>query len=100
MEEAREQVARLIGATAREIVWTSGATESDNLAVKGVARFHAARGRHLVTTAIEHKAVLDSLAALGARGLRGHGPAGEPGGNRRPGVGSRGACAPTPSSFR
>ncbi len=69
VEEAREQVARLIGATAREIVWTSGATESDNLAVKGVARFHAARGRHLVTTAIEHKAVLDSLAALAREGF-------------------------------
>jgi cysteine desulfurase len=69
VEEAREQVARLIGATAREIVWTSGATESDNLAVKGVARFHAARGRHLVTTAIEHKAVLDSLSALEREGF-------------------------------
>jgi len=69
VEEAREQVARLIGATAREIVWTSGATESDNLAVKGVARFHAARGRHLVTTAIEHKAVLDSAAALTREGF-------------------------------
>jgi cysteine desulfurase len=69
VEEAREEVARLIGATAREIVWTSGATESDNLAVKGVARFHAARGRHLVTTAIEHKAVLDSMAALGREGF-------------------------------
>jgi len=69
VEEAREEVARLIGATAREIVWTSGATESDNLAVKGVARFHAARGRHLVTTAIEHKAVLDSMAALSREGF-------------------------------
>jgi cysteine desulfurase len=69
VEEAREEVARLIGATAREIVWTSGATESDNLAVKGVARFHAARGRHLVTTAIEHKAVLDSMAALAREGF-------------------------------
>jgi cysteine desulfurase len=69
VEEARDQVARLIGATAREIVWTSGATESDNLAVKGVARFHAARGRHLVTTAIEHKAVLDSMAALAREGF-------------------------------
>jgi cysteine desulfurase len=69
VEEAREEVARLIGATAREIVWTSGATESDNLAVKGVARFHAARGRHLVTTAIEHKAVLDSMAALARDGF-------------------------------
>lgn len=69
VEEARAQVARLIGATAREIVWTSGATESDNLALKGVARFHAARGRHLVTTAIEHKAVLDSAAALSREGF-------------------------------
>jgi cysteine desulfurase len=69
VEQAREEVARLIGATAREIVWTSGATESDNLAVKGVARFHATRGRHLVTTAIEHKAVLDSMAALAREGF-------------------------------
>jgi cysteine desulfurase len=69
VEEARERVARLIGATAREIVWTSGATESDNLAVKGVARFHAAKGRHLVTTAIEHKAVLDAMAALARDGF-------------------------------
>ncbi len=69
VEEARERVARLIGATAREIVWTSGATESDNLAVKGAARFHGAKGRHLVTTAIEHKAVLDSLAALAREGF-------------------------------
>src|SRR5512137_279538 len=61
VEEARGEVAALIGATSREIVWTSGATESDNLAVKGVARFHAGRGRHLVTTAVEHKAVLDSM---------------------------------------
>ncbi len=69
VEEAREEVARLIGASAREIVWTSGATESDNLAGKGVARFHAAKGRHLVTTAIEHKAVLDSMAALAREGF-------------------------------
>jgi cysteine desulfurase len=69
VEEARQEVARLIGATAREIVWTSGATESDNLAVKGVARFHAGRGRHLVTTAIEHKAVLDSMAAMAREGF-------------------------------
>ncbi|HET8725113.1 MAG TPA: IscS subfamily cysteine desulfurase [Anaeromyxobacteraceae bacterium] len=69
VEEARERVARLVGATAREIVWTSGATESDNLAVKGVARFHAGKGRHLVTTAIEHKAVLDSMAAMAREGF-------------------------------
>ena len=64
VEAAREEVARLVGATAREIVFTSGATEADNLAVKGVARFHAARGRHVVTCSTEHKAVLDSAAAL------------------------------------
>jgi cysteine desulfurase len=70
VEEARAEVAALVGATPREIVWTSGATESDNLAVKGAARFHAARGRHLVTTAIEHKAVLDSVRALEREGFR------------------------------
>jgi len=64
VEAAREQVASLIGATAREIVWTSGATESDNLAIKGAAQFHRAKGRHLVTCKTEHKAVLDSMAAL------------------------------------
>jgi len=64
VEAAREEVGRVIGATAREIVFTSGATEADNLAVKGVARFHASRGRHLVTCVTEHKAVLDSMAAL------------------------------------
>ncbi len=69
VEEAREQVARLVGATAREIVWTSGATESDNLAVKGVARFHGARGRHVVTCRTEHKAVLDSARALEREGF-------------------------------
>ncbi len=64
VEAAREQVGRLIGASAREIVWTSGATESDNLAIKGVAQFHRAKGRHLVTASTEHKAVLDSMHAL------------------------------------
>src|SRR5512137_1771271 len=64
VEAARVQVAGLIGASAREIVWTSGATESDNLAVKGAARFHEAKGRHLVTCRTEHKAVLDSMQAL------------------------------------
>jgi len=61
---AREQVAALIGASGREIVWTSGATESDNLAIKGAAEFHKERGRHIVTSAIEHKAVLDSCKRL------------------------------------
>ena len=69
VEAAREEVARLVGATAREIVFTSGATEADNLAVKGVARFHAARGRHVVTCSTEHKAVLDSVAALEREGF-------------------------------
>jgi len=69
VEEARERVGRLIGASGREIVWTSGATESDNLAVKGVAQFHQGKGRHLVTTCIEHKAVLDSMHALERQGF-------------------------------
>ncbi len=69
VEAAREEVARLIGASAREIVWTSGATESDNLAVKGVAQFHAGGGKHLVTCKTEHKAVLDSMHALEGQGF-------------------------------
>src|SRR5512136_3045011 len=54
VEAAREQVAKLIGASAKEIVWTSGATESDNLAVKGAAHFYQSKGKHLITTTIEH----------------------------------------------
>jgi len=69
VEAARAEVAALIGTTPREIVWTSGATESDNLALKGAARFHAARGRHLVTCATEHPAVLDTMAALEREGF-------------------------------
>src|SRR5512136_687857 len=68
VELARAQVGALIGASAKEIVWTSGATESNNLAIKGVAEFHAAKGKHLVTVATEHKAVLDSMHALERRG--------------------------------
>jgi len=68
VEKARGQVAALIGASPKEIVWTSGATESDNLAVKGAARFYQSKGRHLVTTRIEHKAVLDSCHALEREG--------------------------------
>jgi len=64
VEAARAQVAALIGADEREIVFTSGATESDNLAIKGVAEFHRERGDHLVTAVTEHPAVLDSCAAL------------------------------------
>ena len=67
VEEARAQVARLINADPREIVWTSGATESDNLAIKGVAQ--GASRRHVVTSAIEHKAVLDTCAYLEHHGF-------------------------------
>lgn len=70
VEEARAQVAALIGAQdPEEIVFTSGATESDNLALKGVAEIYQDRGRHLVTTAIEHRAVLDTCRALERKGF-------------------------------
>ena len=64
VEEARAQVAALIGADPKEIVWTSGATESDNLAIKGVANFYGKKGRHIVTCKTEHKAVLDTCRQL------------------------------------
>src|SRR5262249_18411587 len=64
VEHARAQIAALIHAEPRDIVFTSGATESDNLAIKGVAEFHAERGNHIITAATEHKAVLDSCKAL------------------------------------
>ena len=64
VEVAREQVASLIGATAKEIVFTSGATESNNLAIKGVAHYYEKKGKHIITVATEHKAVLDSCHAL------------------------------------
>ena len=64
IEVAREQVADLIGASPKEIVFTSGATESDNLAIKGVARFNESKGKHIVTVCTEHKAILDSCHAL------------------------------------
>jgi cysteine desulfurase len=64
VENARAQIARLIHATPREIVFTSGATESDNLAIKGVAEAHRAKGNHIITQATEHKAVLDSCKRL------------------------------------
>ncbi|MGO9210044.1 MAG: IscS subfamily cysteine desulfurase [Terriglobales bacterium] len=70
VEKAREQVARLIGASAKEIVFTSGATESDNLAIKGVAEAHRDKGDHIVTCATEHKAVLDSCKHLEKEGYR------------------------------
>ncbi len=69
VEAAREEVAKLVGASAKEIVWTSGATESDNLAVKGVAQFYQSKGKHLVTCKTEHKAVLDSMHALERQGF-------------------------------
>jgi cysteine desulfurase len=69
VEIAREHVAALIGADPRELVWTSGATESNNLAIKGAAQFHQARGRHLVTVKTEHKAVLDTMRELERAGF-------------------------------
>jgi len=70
VEKAREQVAKLIGATAKEIVFTSGATESDNLAIKGVAEMYRDKGDHIVTCVTEHKAVLDSCKHLEKEGYR------------------------------
>jgi cysteine desulfurase len=69
VEIAREHVAQLIGADPREIAWTSGATESNNLAIKGAAQFHKARGRHLITVKTEHKAVLDTMRELEREGF-------------------------------
>ena len=66
---ARNQVAELIGADPREIVWTSGATESDNLAIKGVAHFYSGKGKHIITSKIEHKAVLDTCRQLEREGF-------------------------------
>jgi cysteine desulfurase len=69
VEQARREVAELVGADPREIVWTSGATEADNLALKGVAHFNRRKGRHIVTSTIEHKAVLDSCRQLETEGF-------------------------------
>ena len=69
VENAREEVARLIGADPREIVWTSGATESNNLALKGAAQFYKTRGKHLITVKTEHKAVLDTMRELERQGF-------------------------------
>ncbi|MEK9776676.1 MAG: IscS subfamily cysteine desulfurase [Quisquiliibacterium sp.] len=69
VETAREQVAALVGADAREIIWTSGATESINLAVKGAAHFYKDRGSHLVTVKTEHKATLDTMRELEREGF-------------------------------
>jgi cysteine desulfurase len=69
VEKARVQVAELIGADPREIVWTSGATESINLALKGAAHFYKTRGKHLITVKTEHKAVLDTMRELERQGF-------------------------------
>jgi len=69
VEDARQQVADLIKADAREIVWTSGATEANNLALKGIAHQHAKKGKHIITSMIEHKAVLDPCKQLELEGF-------------------------------
>jgi len=69
MEVAREQVAGLVGADPKEIIWTSGATESNNIAVKGVGRFYKGKKKHVVTTQTEHKCVLDSCRILESEGI-------------------------------
>lgn len=70
VEKARKQIADLIGASAREVIFTSGATESDNLAIKGVAEMYAEKGNHIITAATEHKAVLDTCKKLEKNGYR------------------------------
>ncbi|MFT5720387.1 MAG: cysteine desulfurase [Motiliproteus sp.] len=69
VENARHQVADLVNCDPREIVWTSGATESDNLAIKGVAHFYSKKGKHIITSKIEHKAVLDTCRQLEREGF-------------------------------
>jgi len=69
VEDAREQVAALVGADAKEIIWTSGATESNNLAIKGAAQFYKGKGKHLITLKTEHKAVLDTVRELERQGF-------------------------------
>jgi cysteine desulfurase len=68
VKKARSQVASLVGADSREIVWTSGATESDNLAIKGIAHFYKKKGNHIITLKTEHKAVLDTCRQLEREG--------------------------------
>jgi cysteine desulfurase len=69
VEKAREQVAALVNADSKEIVWTSGATESNNLALKGVAHFYKAKGKHLITVKTEHKAIIDTCRELEREGF-------------------------------
>src|SRR5574341_2522085 len=64
VEQARERIAKLVGSTAKEIIFTSGATESDNLAIKGVAEMYKEKGNHIITAVTEHKAVLDTCKRL------------------------------------
>ncbi|HEY0713429.1 MAG TPA: aminotransferase class V-fold PLP-dependent enzyme, partial [Polyangia bacterium] len=70
VEKARDQVGAIIGASGKEIVWTSGATESNNLAIKGAAEFYRDRGDHIITAQTEHKAVLDTCKRLEKEGYR------------------------------
>src|SRR5258707_1980929 len=70
VDNARKQIADLIGSTSKEIIFTSGATESDNLAIKGVAEMYAEKGNHIITAATEHKAVLDTCKKLEKHGYR------------------------------
>lgn len=70
VDKAREQIAKLIGATAKEIIFTSGATESNNLALKGIAEMYRERGNHIITEVTEHKAVLDTCKKLEKQGFR------------------------------
>ncbi|HEY8354455.1 MAG TPA: IscS subfamily cysteine desulfurase [Methylophilaceae bacterium] len=69
VENAREEVARLVNADPREIIWTSGATESDNLAIKGAANFYSSKGKHIITVMTEHKAVIDPVRELERHGF-------------------------------
>ena len=69
VEEAREQVAALVNADPKEIIWTSGATESNNLAIKGAAHFYQGKGKHIITVKTEHKAVLDTVRELEREGF-------------------------------
>src|SRR3954469_7130049 len=69
VDTAREQIAKLIGAKGKEIIFTSGATESDNLAIKGVVEFYKDKGNHVITTVTEHKAILDTCKALERKGM-------------------------------
>lgn len=71
VEDAREEVAALVNADAKEIIWTSGATESNNLAIKGAAHFYQGKGKHIITVKTEHKAVLDTVRELEREGFEG-----------------------------